>query len=123
MPLQATLPLSVVNVPNDYFSMADFEVTLHGRFWVTPEEWLCARWYSSTRTLKKGLFSIQTARFKRKTKIAQFRVFELNMEGPHSHRDVSPTVWSTCNYEHDLAKRKGRRSRFQRPSSYLAPQV
>jgi excisionase family DNA binding protein len=37
MPLQATLPLSVVNVPNDYFSMAGFEVTLHGRFWVTPE--------------------------------------------------------------------------------------
>jgi len=38
MPLQATLPLSVVNVPNDYFSMAGFEVTLHGRFWVTPED-------------------------------------------------------------------------------------
>ena len=41
---------------------------------------------------KKGLFSVQTARFKRKAKVAQFRVFELNMEGPHSHRDVSPTV-------------------------------
>ena len=38
MPLQATLPLSVVNVPNDYFYMAGFEVTLHGRFWVTTEE-------------------------------------------------------------------------------------
>jgi len=38
MPLQATLPLSVVNVPNDYFSMAGFEVTLHGGFCVTPEE-------------------------------------------------------------------------------------
>jgi len=37
MPLQATLPLSVVNVPNDYFSMAGFEVTLYGRFWLTPE--------------------------------------------------------------------------------------
>jgi len=23
---------------------------------------------------------------------AQFRVFELNMEGPHSHRDVSPLI-------------------------------
>jgi hypothetical protein len=37
MPLEATLPLSVVNVPLDYFSMAGFEVTLYGRFWVTPE--------------------------------------------------------------------------------------
>jgi len=37
MPLQATLPLSVVNVPNDYSYMAGFQVTLHGRFWVTPE--------------------------------------------------------------------------------------
>jgi hypothetical protein len=39
---------------------------------------------------KKGLFSIQ--RFERKAEVAQFRVFELSMEGPHSHRDVSPTV-------------------------------
>jgi len=37
MSLEATLPLSVVNVPNDYFSMAGFEMTLHGRFWVTAE--------------------------------------------------------------------------------------
>jgi hypothetical protein len=37
MSLEATLPLSVVNVPNDYFSMAGFEVTLHGRFWLTAE--------------------------------------------------------------------------------------
>ena len=37
MSLEATLPLSVVNVPNDYFYMAGFEVTLHGRFWVTAE--------------------------------------------------------------------------------------
>jgi len=43
MPLQATLPLSVVNVPNDYFSMAGFEVTLHGRFWVTAEERQCRK--------------------------------------------------------------------------------
>jgi len=34
MPLEATLPPSVVNVPRDYFYMAGFEVTLHGRFWV-----------------------------------------------------------------------------------------
>jgi hypothetical protein len=39
MPLQATLPPSVVNVPRDYFSMAGFEVTLYGRFWVSAEEW------------------------------------------------------------------------------------
>jgi hypothetical protein len=38
MPLQASLPRSAVNVPRDYFSMAGFEVTLYGRFWVTPEE-------------------------------------------------------------------------------------
>jgi len=37
MPLQASLPRSAVNVPCDYFSMAGFEVTLYGRFWVTPE--------------------------------------------------------------------------------------
>lgn len=37
MPLEATLPLSVVNVPGDYFSLAGFEVTMHGRFWVSPE--------------------------------------------------------------------------------------
>jgi hypothetical protein len=37
MPLQATGPAGVVNVPNDYFSMAGFEVTLYGRFWVTAE--------------------------------------------------------------------------------------
>jgi hypothetical protein len=29
---------------------------------------------------KKDLFSIQTARFKRKAEVAQFRVFELNMK-------------------------------------------
>jgi len=38
MPLEATLPPSVVNVPGDYFSMAGFEVTLYGRFWVFPED-------------------------------------------------------------------------------------
>jgi hypothetical protein len=37
MALEATLPLSVVNVPGDYFSMAGFEVTTYGRFWVSPE--------------------------------------------------------------------------------------
>ena len=37
MPREATLPPRVVNVPGDYFSMAGFEVTLYGRFWVTPE--------------------------------------------------------------------------------------
>ena len=31
------MPLSVVNVPGDYFSVAGFEVTTYGRFWVTPE--------------------------------------------------------------------------------------
>ncbi|HET9710486.1 MAG TPA: hypothetical protein VFP64_01345, partial [Pyrinomonadaceae bacterium] len=31
------MPPRVVNVPGDYFSMAGFEVTLYGRFWVTPE--------------------------------------------------------------------------------------
>jgi len=40
------------------------------------------------------------------TKVVQFRVFELDMEGPHSHCNVSPIVRSTCNYEHDLAKKK-----------------
>jgi hypothetical protein len=37
MALEATLPHSVVNVPGDYFSMAGFEVTTYGRFWVSPE--------------------------------------------------------------------------------------
>jgi len=34
MPLEATLPPSDVNVPGDYFSMAGFEVTSYGRFWL-----------------------------------------------------------------------------------------
>jgi hypothetical protein len=37
MTLQATDPACVVNVPGDFFYMAGFEVTLHGRFWVPPE--------------------------------------------------------------------------------------
>ena len=41
---------------------------------------------------KKAYFSVQTARFKRKAKVAQFRVFELNMEGSNSHCDVSPSI-------------------------------
>jgi hypothetical protein len=32
------VPPSDVNVPGDYFSLAGFEVTTYGRFWVTPEE-------------------------------------------------------------------------------------
>lgn len=32
------MPHSVVNVPGDYFSMAGFEVTTHGRLWVSPED-------------------------------------------------------------------------------------
>jgi hypothetical protein len=31
------VPPSDVNVPGDYFSLAGFEVTTYGRFWVTPE--------------------------------------------------------------------------------------
>jgi len=31
------MPSSVVNVPGDYFSLAGFELTTYGRFWVTPE--------------------------------------------------------------------------------------
>jgi hypothetical protein len=38
MPPEATLPPSDVNVPGDYFSLAGFEVTTYGRFWVTPED-------------------------------------------------------------------------------------
>lgn len=41
---------------------------------------------------KKGLFSVQTARFKRKAQVAEFRMFELNMDGSNSRSDVSPTV-------------------------------
>jgi len=52
MPLQATLPLSVVHVPNDYFSMAGFEVTLHGRFWVTPEVYFELALFSGRRSPK-----------------------------------------------------------------------
>jgi isocitrate dehydrogenase kinase/phosphatase len=38
MALEATLPLSVVNVPGD-FLYAGFQVTLYGRFWVFPEDY------------------------------------------------------------------------------------
>ena len=34
---EATLPRSDVNVPSDYFSLAGFEVIMHGRFWVLTE--------------------------------------------------------------------------------------
>jgi hypothetical protein len=34
---EATLPPGDVNVPGDYFSLAGFEVTTYGRFWVIPE--------------------------------------------------------------------------------------
>jgi hypothetical protein len=34
---QATLPRGDVNVPGDYFSLAGFEVIMHGRFWVLTE--------------------------------------------------------------------------------------
>jgi len=35
---EGTSPPSDVNVPGDYFSLAGFEVTTYGRFWVTPED-------------------------------------------------------------------------------------
>ena len=34
---EATLPHGDVNVPGDYFSLAGFEVIMHGRFWVLTE--------------------------------------------------------------------------------------
>jgi len=37
MSAEATTPLAVVNVPNVVSWLAGFEVTLYGRFWVTPE--------------------------------------------------------------------------------------
>jgi len=37
MTLQASLPCSAVNVPDDFFYMAGFEVTLYGRIWVSAE--------------------------------------------------------------------------------------
>jgi len=39
MALEGTSPPSDVNVPGDYFSLAGFEVTTYGRFWVTPEDY------------------------------------------------------------------------------------
>ena len=38
---EATLPRSDVNVPGDYFSLAGFEVIMHGRFWVLTEAERC----------------------------------------------------------------------------------
>jgi hypothetical protein len=35
---EATLPHGDVNVPGDYFSLAGFEVIMHGRFWVLTED-------------------------------------------------------------------------------------
>jgi hypothetical protein len=37
MPTEATTPHVGINVPDSYFSLAGFQVTLIGRFWVTPE--------------------------------------------------------------------------------------
>src|SRR5688572_15904341 len=63
MPLQASLPRSAVNVPRDYFSMAGFEVTIYGRFWVTPEGGggLCYV-YGRVRQGVESLFSSTRAR-------------------------------------------------------------
>jgi hypothetical protein len=35
---EATLPRGDVSVPGDYFSLAGFEVIMHGRFWVRTED-------------------------------------------------------------------------------------
>ena len=48
---EATLPPSDVNVPSDYFSLAGFELTTHGRFWVLCRvadyaERMNRRWFS-----------------------------------------------------------------------------
>ena len=48
----------------------------------------------------------QTARIKRKAQVAQFRVFELNLEGPHSHRDASPTILIFLELRTPLGKEK-----------------
>jgi hypothetical protein len=37
IPTEATKPLVVVNVPDDYFCMAGFEVIMYGRLWMIPE--------------------------------------------------------------------------------------
>jgi hypothetical protein len=42
------VPPSDVNVPGDYFSLAGFEVTTYGRFWVTPEAWIFAHYGTTT---------------------------------------------------------------------------
>jgi hypothetical protein len=36
MALEA-IALNAFNIPGDYFSLADFEVNVYSRFWVTPE--------------------------------------------------------------------------------------
>ena len=58
MPREATLPPRVVNVPGDYFSMAGFEVTLYGRFWLTPEVMRKLRFEHGSQggTHKKGWY-------------------------------------------------------------------
>jgi hypothetical protein len=66
MALEATMPHSVVNVPGDYFSMAGFEVTTYGRFWVSPEEYrndivctiLLLDIYSEQRSSSIGLLAL-----------------------------------------------------------------
>src|SRR5687767_16033920 len=55
MPLQASLPRSAVNVPRDYFSMAGFEVTIYGRFWVTPEVLIVAPYNAQVALIAKRL--------------------------------------------------------------------
>jgi hypothetical protein len=57
MPREATLPPRVVNVPCDYFSMAGFEVTLYGRFWVTPEAKVFAFHHQLQRYNSRSVFS------------------------------------------------------------------
>ena len=40
---------------------------------------------------KKAYFIFKQQKFKRKAEIAEFRVFELDMEGSNSHRNLRPT--------------------------------
>src|ERR1051325_6594977 len=75
------------------------------------------RRYSPTRPLKAHFFCT-TAKSKQ---VAQ-RVFELSMEGPRSPRRFG-TRLICLQLRTQLGKEKRRRSRFQRPSSYLAPQL
>jgi len=56
--------------------------------------------------LSKKAYFCTNSKIQAKSESCSIRVFELNMEGSRSYRDVSQPFDLLCDYEHDFAKKK-----------------